>query len=261
MLTLRQYYMLTLRETSVISNVTPAVVTNWQCHGLIDLLGHRVRLLPSFFSNGNRVLLDELSGILDSSQLGVLGCEYIQSRGQRNQWMSTVINLSKQPVVFVTGMVAPMHRYKWVCQQLLLSAPFDNEEEVLRQCDYMSVLSARGVLNPTEPHISLRKFVLEELVYWPIGYRFFWNRLRQSWAFFESHRSGLGQTYDLTLPVTESQLEDEQEAIYHKIVRIRQLAHSNVLSVLPKWEKDPLQRVESWLEQEECYALLKVICA
>lgn len=238
-------------------NLGCAAIYNWQTHGLRDLTGHQVKLHPDFFQNTS--LVDTLAEILEAPEFASNAADFLRNPNGTHSWLRAVIDVNAQSRVFVTSRLAPMHKYKWVCQQLLLGKPFDDEEFLLRSVDASAFLQEVGTLNPTDPMESLRKFVLEDLVFWPIPFTTFWRTLRSSYDALQSMCDrATTDFYDLNYAVTEEQMDKEHDTLYAAFTKIVNDSHNDMLQGVPEWRRDDEQSAESWEEQQQCYALLKV---
>lgn len=242
--------------------LTTTHIWNWIQYGLRDLYGHRVWLTREFFTPEHRPLAERLAQVLPSETLLADADKFIASDGTACTWLAGIIKLHTQPRLFVTGKLAPMHKHKWVAQQLLLGSPFDDEETLLHSPDPIHRLSRMGRIDLQNPLHTLADFVLNYLVYWPVPYSRFWQTIRDSWVALQAMASGTDEDFfHIDLPATEEQMVKDHDMHYSKFQTIvNDSHHQNLLSV-PPWRQDELQSNESWKEQQDCFALIQALSA
>lgn len=251
-----QYSELTLRDARPPPDtLTTHNIYDWRSHGLRDLLGHRIWLLPELFSTALPI---DVARRLGHPDFAAEALRFIHTRSEDLLWLSNVIKLDVQPRLFVTSRLAPMHGYKWFCQQLLLAAPFDNEERLLRSPDLLTDLEHLHIIDRRNPEEILHRFVLDNLAYWPVPYTTFWNVIRNSWVTLQGFATGtLTETFALDIAVTSPQLTDAHDEAYLAFLEAIKTSHDGMLAALPPWQMDEHQTAASWDEQQRAFALIK----
>ena len=229
---------------------------DWKSCGLFDLQNRSIQLQPNLFDKENAAVVFSIF-----SRLGDLAAledvyAYLEGSGPCRSWFANVISWSTQTQIMVCPRYAPTNRYKWLCQELLLSRPFDDEDAMLT-ADSVASLHVPHILNPINPLSSLCEFIIHKLAYWPVGYRYLWNTVANSWHALQNLcNPDNPEFYDISYPVTDEAVGDKAMRDYDSYTDIVFTAHSRLLSDLPEWQQDIHQSTESWLEQQECRTLL-----
>lgn len=167
----------------------PESVFNWRHTGLRDLRGRRVLLHPDLFGPPYRHLADSVFRyrLQEHRPLDLL-TRYVQFGTHRCSWFSNVLAEGYQSRVVVTPRVSPADGHQWLCHSLLTSGPFEDEQTLLGSQTADQLMESLGILD--DPLTTLRRFILDDLVYWPVTQRKLWNVIRSSWAHLSKLKAG-----------------------------------------------------------------------
>jgi len=253
-LTLKQYHEFTVSDSRAeVLNSTQ--IRDWKSYGLRDLNGKRVLLHKDLFSSSNLHLAFLIFQRINDTQAVDTIINFLLGANHCT-WCRNVVSCNSQPKVFVTPMLSPATKYKWWGQQLLLSEPFD-DEEALFSGDLQEELIARGLINCKKPEETLKEFILEDLVYWPLNFKRMWSTLRESWkAILSAVSPDSPEFHNASYPVSDEALTCEHDRVYQDLLKNVENAHEQLFETLPTWARAAGQNPQSWKEQQECTELL-----
>ena len=197
---------------------------------------------------------------LGDSQAGEAIARAVQSPASfREPWMHKLVDLEAKPVVVVYPRYAPSLNGNWMSSVVLRHAPpFTHEKTMVDEwmcnnCRTDQNGDWHAATHNLLGNLSLQRWVLEELSFWPIGVRTMFRIIER--VYEQLH--GMG-TYNMTswLAFTDAELDEKHTLKYEALLQSAYEQHMEMLRHLFPWQQAADQEAASWQEQHDGMQLL-----
>ena len=206
--------------------------------GFFGLRGEQWKLRPAFFTHPDYAGYAEkvFENKMGRPQLLHQIREALAGRRRPCAEVRAYVEWEAPRCLGVTRNVSPAQHLRWMVHNVLMAdTPFDDEVELFEKGVQVAARNAQrkgeAVLSG-DPVSMLRRFLMEDLRFWSIGYRKMWKVLAEAnvalkelvddtWWRENEHR--------VYLPVLEDNLDKEHVAKYKKLIETIEKRHHNVL--------------------------------
>lgn len=233
-----------------------AFVRNWQTNGLLDMRMHACFLTREIFKpryagvrhalfvNRLGVSLHDMTRIVLAGNDGAFAFP----------WLENIVDPHAKLQVLVSPRYFP-HSVNWISWRLLTTTkPFGHEEEVLEVAFHeYGVQTLKDLARELRSAFSIRDFVFQQLVFWPIGFRALFRQVR---SFAEMFNTELYAETSIMLPLGDEEMDEVRQKRWDDFIQDKVARHRTMFNYLPPFVRTIEQTQASWDEQQRVFNFL-----